>query len=1017
MHRIKALIAAVAAGALASAGVAAREQPAVKPSMVDSFRLGSGGTSLCQVQALSNDASLRSIFDRAFAIACRDAAAPVGHVYALRGDGGEPFSWLPPLDCQPASGAALEGVGNALVAQCTEAKGEVPWKRYQVRRGHTVYFAQGLAGYDPALRLALRSIVLDKVLPGDVSIAVTEAGDAASFARMQAGSLDPDQALAEGYRRNNGGNYAEAAEFFDILLQRRLTSADPNRHYGEYIVNQALQKSNLGDFAEADALFAEAHRIPTADPVELRLRRNLEAINDLNQNRLDQALGVLNTPIAPIGLDRTQGATIDKATAQAINSDTPLGQELGLAATATLTPPEKAAILDAQALGLRGTIFRLQGKRVAARADFNQMLADINHIRGGNIASLARLRAQIYGELAALDESEGNRAQAESLLRQAVGLLDSEYPGSAAVNAAKARLAAFLARTGRDPEAIAIYRQVVDSASNSGGTGYEGLLAPYFVLLARDMPAHPELAGDFFAASQTMIRPGLAETQAILSRELSAGDDKAAGLFRQSVALAREVERQRVELARLAGIEKPTPVDLAGITQGRDKLAQLQVDQAAMQAQLSQFPRYRAISRRGATLAELQAALKPNEAYWKLLVAGGRLFGFFATHDAARAWEVPMRAAELETIVDAIRASITRTVNGEVETIPFDLVDARKLYVALAGPEGDALPSVHHLIFEPDGAMLRLPANLLVTDDASVRHYQAQAAAKNGDPFDFRGVAWLGRSARISTAVSARSFLDVRQTPPSHAREAYLGFGHNAPVPPMMQLTAAHPMVAGRIDCSWPLSAWSHPISPDELFTAEKVIGKDHSKLVTGAAFSDTAIKHEDDLDQYRIIHFATHGLVGAPKPACPAQPALLTSFGGGSSDGLLTFSEIYDLHLDADLVILSACNTAGAATVSATREAGIVSGGGRALDGLVRAFVGAGSRAVLATHWPAPDDYHATERLISGLFEAPRGTPIATALQDAQKKLMDDEDTSHPYYWSAFALVGDGAQPLLRAH
>ena len=173
-------------------------------------------------------------------------------------------------------------------------------------------------------------------------------------------------------------------------------------------------------------------------------------------------------------------------------------------------------------------------------------------------------------------------------------------------------------------------------------------------------------------------------------------------------------------------------------------------------------------------------------------------------------------------------------------------------------------------------------------------------------------------------------------------------------------------------------------------------------------------MKARADLANYRILHFATHGLVTAPRPECPARPALLTSFGDADSDGLLTFREIYDLKIDADVVILSACDTAGAATVAATREAGITTGGDFALDGLVRAFVGAGARAVLASHWPLPDDYGATKRLVAGMFEQPAGTPIAAALRAAQMPLMDAAQTSHPFYWSAFAVVGDGERPLI---
>ena len=92
------------------------------------------------------------------------------------------------------------------------------------------------------------------------------------------------------------------------------------------------------------------------------------------------------------------------------------------------------------------------------------------------------------------------------------------------------------------------------------------------------------------------------------------------------------------------------------------------------------------------------------------------------------------------------------------------------------------------------------------------------------------------------------------------------------------------------------------------------------------------------------------------------------------------------------------------------------MSGGGSALDGLVRAFIGAGGRAVMASHWPVPDDFNATERLITGLFRAPPGTSIGDAIGAAERALMDDPETSHPYYWSGFAIVGDGALPLLGA-
>jgi CHAT domain-containing protein len=216
-------------------------------------------------------------------------------------------------------------------------------------------------------------------------------------------------------------------------------------------------------------------------------------------------------------------------------------------------------------------------------------------------------------------------------------------------------------------------------------------------------------------------------------------------------------------------------------------------------------------------------------------------------------------------------------------------------------------------------------------------------------------------------------------------------------------------------ECDWPIAMWQIPIPADELRVAEARFGDAQSNLITGAAFNDAALLGSgENLDQYRVLHFATHGLVTAPRPDCPPRPALVTSFAPDGSDGLLSFREIFDLKLDADVVILSACDTAGSATAAVSREAGIATGGNYALDGLVRAFVGAGARSVVASHWPVPEQFDATKRLIGGMVDARPGQALADALEQSQTRLMDDPRTSHPFYWAAFIILGDGAKPLI---
>ena len=370
---------------------------------------------------------------------------------------------------------------------------------------------------------------------------------------------------------------------------------------------------------------------------------------------------------------------------------------------------------------------------------------------------------------------------------------------------------------------------------------------------------------------------------------------------------------------------------------------------------------------------------------------------------------IPGKLGDLEGDVQVLRDSIVKVENDKQVNYPFDVARARQLYLKLFGPVDAEVQGLKHLIFEPDGPMLQLPPYLLVTADRGVTAYQQRMKRADADAFDFTGVDWLGRGREVSIAVSPRGFLDNRALKPSTAARNYLGLGHNA-------VARTRPIGAVATECDWPIETWQAPIAPDELFFAQTKLDRGGSEVRTDAQFSDTALLADPTLDEYRVLHFATHGLVTAPRPDCPARPALVTSFGDSGSDGLLTFREIFDLKLDADLVILSACDTAGMATVGASREAGVTTGGNYALDGLVRAFVGAGARSVVASHWPVPDDYDATKRLIGGLLGAGPGVPVAEALERAQEQLMDDPQTSHPFYWAAFIILGDGAKPLIPA-
>jgi CHAT domain-containing protein len=1004
----------------------------------DSFRIGTGGV-LCTAQSRPGDPALKSMFDRGYQIVCRDAATPVGSLYSLRSTASSAALLSGPEGaavCEAPVAAQIPGLPGAMVERCT--RGPLAYLAYTAKSGRNSHAAIGLAGYSSALQLGLRSLVEDQIVSGNVEVAVTEAGDAAAFARVQAGSLDAVQALTEGYVRNNTGSFAESSEFFDLLVtQSRQGSPGFNRS-AEYLANQALQQSNLGNFPEARTLFTAASRaLDPTDPVVTRLMRNYLAMHQLNQRAPEAALTELaRVPASLEGdLDRSRlnQGFIDIPLSQKLNSDDDALITVGGIDT-RLTTAERAALLDAQSLYLKGAALRMAGRDAESLVALDAAATAGAQVRDGRINTTQRLLAAIAVQKAAINERANRPDDARAEMDRAVAIYRVEYPRSAALLAVEAQRAGLLARQGRDDEAMAAFRAVIAEAPSTPGAGQSVrlLLDPYFALLGKR--GNASAANDFFDASQILVRPGVAQTQAVLARELSGGSDEASGLFRQSLTLSRDIVRTEAEIAAIQARATPGPDDAVLLADLRRKRAAQAADQTAVLAKLSDNPRYRSVSNDVVRLADLQKRLRSGEAYYKLVLVNQSAYAMLATPDAAQVLRVDASADQLGEMVRALRDTIVKFENGRPATYPFDTQTSRKLYTAMFAPVTEQLANVRHLVFEPDGALLQLPINLLIEADTGLAAYEKRAASDDGDAFDMRGLAWLGRNRAVSTSVSPRAFMDVRALAPSRGSRGYLGLGENAlppgdPVAPVVlaqgstQVRTAKTRglvpannataIPARDACDWPLSEWRNPISAAELRIGANMVGKGSGDLVVGSLFTDVDLGKRKDLRDFRVIHFATHGLVTAPRPECPARPALLTSFGGEGSDGLLSFKEVFDLQLDADTIILSACDTAGTATAAATREAGVATGGNYALDGLVRAFVGAGARAVIASHWPVPDNFNATQTLITGLFTDNGRISVGEALRASQVRLMDNADTSHPYYWSGFAIIGDSAKPL----
>jgi CHAT domain-containing protein len=165
------------------------------------------------------------------------------------------------------------------------------------------------------------------------------------------------------------------------------------------------------------------------------------------------------------------------------------------------------------------------------------------------------------------------------------------------------------------------------------------------------------------------------------------------------------------------------------------------------------------------------------------------------------------------------------------------------------------------------------------------------------------------------------------------------------------------------------------------------------------------------DISDVRVVAFATHGLVAGDLPAL-AEPALAMtppSVPTEEDDGLLRARDVSQLKLNADLVVLSASNTAAADGTP----------GAEGLSGLATAFFYAGARSLLVSHWPV--DSAATVKLTTSVFNALKNDPAigrAEAFRRAMLAMIDDASKpgnpayeAYPLYWAPFVVVGEGGK------
>ncbi len=164
------------------------------------------------------------------------------------------------------------------------------------------------------------------------------------------------------------------------------------------------------------------------------------------------------------------------------------------------------------------------------------------------------------------------------------------------------------------------------------------------------------------------------------------------------------------------------------------------------------------------------------------------------------------------------------------------------------------------------------------------------------------------------------------------------------------------------------------------------------AKVIQGDAANESAVKY-GDLRNYRFIHFATHGIVDEVSP----ELSRIYLQSGDREDGNLFSGEIFNLQLQADLAVLSACQT-GLGKFSK----------GEGVIGLSRALVYAGASSLVVSYWSVADQ--STSMLMTSFYEEIMKSPtsgFATSLQRAKVAMINQPALAAPYYWAPFVLIG----------
>jgi CHAT domain-containing protein len=862
--------------------------------------------------------------------------------------------------------------------------------------GNTLVAAEGLPGMLPVLEAATQNAGGRVASAGETDSATQLLTAKYSAAALHLGAAD--YAGYKGYvekARLYGGadNYAGAEDAYRHALdvETRLFGPD-SLAVGETLAELALQVSNQGRFDEAAALFRRASPIieSSASATARARLASYEALDAANQRNFSDALKFARSATA------MRRSEVDAAKAVAASASLNADVE-----------PEAPVALEgelAHSLRIEAEMALRLGDNASAQASAEEALWIITEEPGLPLW----WRPEMVALMGEVNSAQGRVVVAERDFSDALTLDKKLFGDTAPTARAELRIGRFYAEQQLWPASVAAFRDAFkilgeDPIARSQITADQ--IVPFLTaasaLGASDPGQRAALDADMFRAVQ-LVNSGVADqTIARVAARRAAGDAGLADLVRQLEDAQHKRDNARLQL--VAENAKPNDERSQPLADRYDadlKTASAEVDSLNARV-LHTYPDYAKLADPGpVALGDFQKQLGPREAFLTFVVGAKSSFAVAVTANALTAKPLDATSDGIADDVAGLRAAFVPKLGRLGD---FSLKSSYDLYQQIVAPVEPALANADHLIVAPGAALDSLPLSLLVT------------AAPSGD--NYANAAWLIRRMAVSQVPSPRAFVALRSERSTHAAapRPFFGVGNPTYAGDMsgkaLGALAAACQQGAVADPSLLRALQPLPETAGEVQSVGRMLGAQPGTILLGAGATEGAVRNAA-LGQYAVLYFATHGMLPG-ELHCQAEPGLVlsppaTPAATPATDGLLTASEIATLKLNADLVVLSACNTAAGGGAKL---------GGGALEGLADSFFDAGARAVLASHWSVPSA--STQKLMTGLFARYSKDPshdLAESLRQAQLALIAAPGTAHPFNWAAFTLIGDGGRALRTA-